>query len=203
MIILGIIGFTVATALIAIIYGAITTTKKFKSLSDEEKKKAFEKYVIKGERDTEFAGVNYVRLCKDIFTAEEKRNHIRQTIKSDKGCKLMIDYADCWINQWAREVFTDAEWAKIKSVAIEDYRKRVTKEVEAQLMRLAMPSVSCPSCHMSTNRDKWILDSSEIKTETKFDSAYTLGGSTTIFTKNQKTVANTYRCPNCGYKITM
>lgn len=65
----------------------------------------------------------------------------------------------------------------------------------------------CPSCK-SNNKDyriggqQWILESTQIVDETKFDGATRIMGSTTIHTKNQQKKIRTFRCPKCGYKIT-
>ena len=131
-----------------------------------------------------------------MFSKEEKQNLIREEIKYSRGCELMERDENCWINQWAKDVFTDTEWNEIKSARIKKYR-------EDQLQEMLHPTLYCPSCHRRTEKSKWILESSEIRTDTKFDKAYTLGGSTTIFTKDVQTAAHTYKCPNCGYKITM
>ena len=62
----------------------------------------------------------------------------------------------------------------------------------------------CPSCKSNNKvgESKWILESTQIVDETKFDGATRIMGSTTIHTKNQQNKIRTFRCPKCGYKIT-
>ena len=62
----------------------------------------------------------------------------------------------------------------------------------------------CPRCNAyNFPLSKWVLISTKTDVIEKFDKAYTLGGATTVFTKNQTKQVKTYKCPNCDYTHTI
>ena len=205
------IGFSVVTVIVIAIVAHTQAKNAFKSLSDEEKKKVFDRIFLNDD-SFEVEKYGYTaphRLCKDLFSKEEKRCRVRDIImKSEKIYFAAQEHADHWINIWAREVFTQTDWEIIK----EEAKKKHLKRVLSRMWEKYDPPQFCPSCFsMNYERDdsgmkkndQWILDSSEIKTKREFDSAYTIGGATTVFTKDKKETVKTYRCPKCGYKVTM
>lgn len=100
-----------------------------------------------------------------------------------------------------------------------EYLAKRNANIEHEIEELYKVPTHCPSCgsknykHSEEDRwnghlnyldivPTWILESSISYKDKKFDSAFTLGGATTIFTKEQTKKLNTYRCPNCNYKLT-
>ena len=205
------IGLSIVIFIVCLICARTQQNKSFKSLSDKEKKKVFDQIFLSGST---YVGEKYgctapVRFCKGLFSKEEKRCRIRDIImKSENTYYAAQEHANHWINLWASEVFTQTEWEIIKKEA----HKKHSKQVLSRMWEKYDPPQFCPSCHHENyerddlgmkKNNQWILDSSEIKTRSEFDSAYTIGGATTVFTKDKKETVRTYRCPKCGYKVTM
>ena len=99
---------------------------------------------------------------------------------------------------------------KAKKKEEERWNSLTQDEKDAELnSQISSSNRYCPSCHRTlvyykngSLIDKWVLKGTEKRTETVFDSAYSIGGHGTVnFKERPKTIYH-YACPNCGFTRT-
>lgn len=84
------------------------------------------------------------------------------------------------------------------------------QRLQAEVSYTGLP-YCCPSCGKVLWKyddygriiHEWVLVSGATYTKRSFDGAYTLGGATTVFTKEEKRIAGQYKCPACIYTHTV
>ena len=75
----------------------------------------------------------------------------------------------------------------------EDFYKKVYLGIDVDEIKR---KATCPKCGQ---RDKWELFKQEEIEEQKPDSAWRMGGATTVFTKRSTKYRKHYKCSNCGF----